>query len=137
MLPPGAGFLPTDEILVGYYLRNKNSEQVQNFHGSDLIRELNLYEYDPIELSYTSFYYTIDNRRQFYCFTAKVGSERRHCRTGFWMKKGITRDINGGDDNVVLGQKSLFMFYLGNSVKDAVRTNWIMYEYALADKPQV
>ncbi|KEH41238.1 hypothetical protein MTR_1g047060 [Medicago truncatula] len=27
------------------------------------------------------------------------------------------------------------MCFLGNSVKDAFITNWIMYEYALADKP--
>jgi len=100
---------PTDEILIGYYLRNKNSEEVQNFRCSDLINELNLYEYDPFELPYTSLYYTIDNRRQLYCFTAKVDGHKRHCRTRFWWKKGVFQDITGAG-NVVLGTKTLFVF---------------------------
>jgi hypothetical protein len=134
-LPPGVGFAPSDELLVSYYLANKNNEEVQNFNGSDLIKELNLYQYDPLELPLSpSFFFR--HPREFYCFTAKVDEQRRHCKIGFWMRKGVVRDICGVD-NVVVGKKSLFMFYIGNSPQNAIKTSWTMYEYTQVNNPQV
>ncbi|XP_058765392.1 NAC domain-containing protein 96-like [Vicia villosa] len=108
-LPPGVVFIPNDEILIGYYLANKNNEELHIFNGSHMIKEMNLYDTDPFEL--------------------------RHCTTGFWKKKGNVRNITNAD-NVVLGTKTLFVFYLGKSPNDSERTNWTMYEYALANNPQ-
>ncbi|MCI31727.1 NAC domain-containing protein 72-like, partial [Trifolium medium] len=122
MRPLGVGFLPTDEILVGYYLANKNSEKVQVSNGYDLIIELDLYAYDPFDFPYTLFYYTIKNQLQFYCFTGKVDEEMRHCKSGFRMKKKHVRD-NTSVGNVVLEKKTLFNFYIGNFPKTASRTN--------------
>ncbi|XP_058768069.1 NAC domain-containing protein 78-like [Vicia villosa] len=98
-LPPGVVFIPNDEILIGYYLVNKNDEDLHIFNGSHMIKEMNLYDFDPFELSPASSY-SIYN------------------------------------DSVVLGTKTLFVFYLGKSPNDSKRTNWTMYEYALADNPQ-
>jgi hypothetical protein len=136
LLPPGVGFIPSDELLVIYYLANKNNEEVQNFNGSDLIKELNLYQYDPFELRLTpSFFFR--HPREFYCFTAKVDEQMRQCKIGFWMQKGAVRDIIVGTDNVLVGKKSLFMFYIGNSAQNGIKTSWTMYEYTLANNPQV
>nr|QSD99880.1 NAC family transcription factor [Melilotus albus] len=107
LLPPGVGFFPSEEVLVGYYLTNKNNEEVQHFHGSELIKELNLYAYDPFEFPYAPTF-SFDHQRHWYCFTAKVAEERRPCRTGFWKKKGSVRDITVAGGNVVLGTKTLF-----------------------------
>ncbi|XP_058767506.1 uncharacterized protein LOC131641221 [Vicia villosa] len=98
-LPPGVVFMPNDEILIGYYLANKNNEELHIFNGSHMIKEMNLYDSNPFELSPASSY-SIYN------------------------------------DNVVLGTKTLFVFYLGKSLNDSERTNWTMNEYALADNPQ-
>ncbi|XP_058768066.1 NAC domain-containing protein 96-like [Vicia villosa] len=135
-LPPGVVFIPNDEILIGYYLANKNNEDLHIFNGSHMIKEMNLYDTDPFELSPASSYSIYNDRHwHWYCFTAKINEERRHCKTGFWKKKGNVRNITNAD-NIVLGTKSLFVFYLGKSSNDSERTNWTMYEYALADNPQ-
>jgi len=125
-------------IHFGIFFANKNNEEVQHFQGSDLIKELNLHAYEPFKLPLHASSFSLNQQRHWYCFTAKVEGYRRRYRTGFWKKKkAVTRDIIGGADNVVLGKKSQFMFFLGNSVKNYFRTNWIMYEYALVDKALV
>lgn len=46
------------------------------------------------------------------------------------------RDVtggNGGNANVLLGTRTRFVFYLGNSAGAAFRTDFIMYEYAPAN----
>lgn len=45
------------------------------------------------------------------------------------MKMGKVKDVFDG--NVVLGSRTKFVFYEVTSVKAAVRTPWVMYEYAL------
>jgi hypothetical protein len=133
--PPGVAFFPSDEQLVSY-LANKNNEEVQNFHGSDRIKELRLYRYDPFELHLAQSFF-FPHTREFYCFTAKTEEPRRHCKTGFWMQKGAVRDITVGADDVLVGKKSLFIFYIGNSPQNAIKTSWTMYEYTLVNNPQV
>lgn len=53
-------------------------------------------------------------------------------KSGYWRRKRRAREaiIHRG---VVLGMKTSFVFYWGNSIENAVKTNWIMYEYALGD----
>ncbi|XP_058768070.1 NAC domain-containing protein 71-like [Vicia villosa] len=107
-LPLGVVFIPNDEILIGYYLANKNKEDLHIFNGSHMIKEMTLYDSDPFELSPASSYSIYNGRHwHWYCFTTKINEERRHCKTGFWKKKGNVQ-----------------------------RTNWAMYEYALVDNTQ-
>ncbi|XP_058768072.1 NAC transcription factor 29-like [Vicia villosa] len=136
-LPPGVGFFPSDELTVGYFLANKNNPELQAFNGCQMIPELNVYRYDPYEMLLAPSF-SLEHRSHFYCFAPKVEDEItvRHCVSGFWKKIGNVRDIRVGADNVALGKKSLFVFFFGNSVHKAVKTNWIMYEYALADTPR-
>jgi len=75
---------------------------------------LNLYQYDPFELHLAQSFY-FPHTREFYCFTAKTDEPMRHCKTGFWMQKGVVRDITAGADDMLVGNKSLFFFYIGHS----------------------
>ncbi|KAI9118449.1 hypothetical protein K1719_010781 [Acacia pycnantha] len=136
-LPPGCRFYPSEEQLLCYYLPNKNTGG--NFHGCDLIRELDLYDYDPFQLpEIACFSYGYGGRkRHWYCYTARVLKDSRRktrmVKSGYWMRKGGVRNVLNDGGNVVLGTRTSFVFYLGNSPKNANRTTWMLHEYALVD----
>lgn len=142
-LPPGCRFYPSQQQLLCYYLTNKNGNSNRNpradgsFNGYDLIRELDLYDYDPFELPDPAcFSYGYGARkRHWYCYAAKIVKEsrgRRKTKSGYWKRRGTVRDVVGPGGKVV-GTRSSYVFYLGNSPKSAARTDWVMYEYALLD----
>lgn len=65
---------------------------------------------------------------------ARVLKDRRTRRAGggYWKRKGRIRAVLDKDaGKVVLGMRKCFVFYLGESLKGAIRTDWFMYEYAL------
>lgn len=53
-VPPGFRFHPTDEELVGYYLRKKVASQKIDL---DVIRDIDLYRIEPWDLQGTYLYY--------------------------------------------------------------------------------
>ncbi|OWM70861.1 NAC domain-containing protein 71-like [Punica granatum] len=137
-LPPGSRFYPSEDQLFDVYLVNKNT----NPSGEDpcnVIRELDLYRHFPPELpDSVCFPYGCGGRkRHWYCYTVRAASRDRRSRRvkgGFWRKRGRVRDVTGGRGRkVLLGTRTCFVFYSGNSAKTAIRTDWIMYEYALVD----
>ncbi|XP_054789994.1 NAC domain-containing protein 72-like [Prosopis cineraria] len=134
-LPPGCLFHPSEEQLLCYYLPKKNASV--NFHGCDLIRELDLYEYDPFqlpEIACFSYGYR-GKKRHWYCYTARVLKDSRRktrmVKSGYWMRKGGVRNVLSDGGNVTLGTRTTFVFCLGNSPKNASKTNWMLHEYAL------
>ncbi|CAJ1972706.1 unnamed protein product [Sphenostylis stenocarpa] len=138
-LPPGYRFYPSEEVLLRYYLTKKNENREGGFKGSDLIKELDLYDHDPFELPEVAcFPYGYGGRKKhWFCYTVKETKRgSRKVKSGFWLRKGRIRDIrdNGGIGNAVLGTRSRFVFYVGNSLKNATKTDWILYEYALVDQ---
>ncbi|XP_057721057.1 NAC domain-containing protein 76-like isoform X1 [Arachis stenosperma] len=146
-LPPGCRFHPSEELLLSYYLTNKNGTGNWNgngglgFDGSDLIRELDFYDYDPFELpDFACFAYGYGGRRRhWYCFTTVRVSRgerwkrKRKVKSGFWLRRGRVSNVNGVGENVVLGTRTRFVFYMGDSAKNGARTDWVLYEYALID----
>jgi len=147
-LPPGWQFYPSPQQLLCHYLTNKNNNANSkpltddSVNGYDLIRELELYNYDPFELPDTAcFSYGSGGRkRHWYCYTVRVAKERkggkRRTMSGYW-RRGTVRDVVGSGGKAVVGTRTSFGFYLGNSPKSAVRTDWVMYEYALLDHLKV
>ncbi|KAM2868779.1 hypothetical protein FF1_016802 [Malus domestica] len=133
-LAPGCRFYPSEEQLLCYYLSSKNAAEAGKSGGYDLIRELDLYEHDPFELPESACYsYGHGGRkRHWFCYTVRVLKERR-AKSGYWRRKGRVRDVVGRGGKVVLGRRSSFVFYLGNSPNDAVRTDWVLYQYAQVD----
>lgn len=43
----------------------------------------------------------------------------------------------GRGGKAVLGRRTSFVFYLGNSPNTAVRTDWVLYQYAQVDHVKV
>ena len=58
-------------------------------------------------------------------------------KSGFWLRKGKVTNVMGNGGNVVLGTRTRFIFSAGSSIKNAKRTDWVLYEYALVDHPVV
>ncbi|KAK9270269.1 hypothetical protein L1049_025846 [Liquidambar formosana] len=132
-LPPGCRFYPSEEELLDYYLTHKNttalSDDDHHVFGFNVIKEVGIYDYDPFDLpEIACFPYGYGGRRRhWYCYTAKVvkgmGRRWRKAGGGYWKRKGRARDVVGrGVGHVVLGTRTSFVFYLGNSPKSAMRT---------------
>ena len=141
-LPPGCRFHPSEEQLLCHYLTGKNananSDQAK-FEGFNLIKELDLYRYDPFDLPGSSCYSygRKGGKKHWFCYTEK-GREKRAAQSGYWRKEGwkkVTVGRRGG--KVVLGDRTSFVFYLGNSPNSAVATDWVLYEYNLVDHLKV
>ncbi|XP_022143484.1 NAC domain-containing protein 19-like isoform X2 [Momordica charantia] len=144
-LPPGCRFFPSDEQLLRSYLSNKTSATIfpnSPHNGAsaacNLIKELDPFDYDPFDLpDFACFSYGSSGRKKhWYYYTATAFRENRggriRMKSGYWKRKGRVREVIG-HRGIVLGIKRSFVFYLGNSIKNAVKTNWIVYEYALGD----
>ncbi|XVF39896.1 hypothetical protein PTKIN_Ptkin01aG0069800 [Pterospermum kingtungense] len=136
-LLPGCRFYPSDEELLNHYLTGKNSSNAADradVYCYDLIEELNLYDYEPSDLPEGACFVHghRGRKRHWFCYTESKGGNscKRRAKGGFWRRTGQRRDVFGGG-NVLLGTRTKFVFYEVNSVKAAVRTPWVMYEYAL------
>ncbi|KAJ6328895.1 hypothetical protein OIU77_010552 [Salix suchowensis] len=127
----GYGFHPTDEELVGYYLRLK-------MHGGyeqdvSLIEEVNVCDYEPWALP--GLLRNQDpNDPECYFFSPRsykyANSDRANRKTegGFWKVTGKDRTVNAKATKEHIATKKTLVFYKG-SVSNGVRTNWIMHEY--------
>lgn len=136
-LPPGANFYPTEEQLVFYYLNSKNDGS--NYYGIDVIREIDFYDFEPFNLPETTcFRFGREGRRRhWYCYVRRIVKERvkRRAGAGYWKKTRRVRDVvSRAPGKVTVGTRTKFVFYLGDSAKNAVKTAWVMYEYALGDQ---
>ncbi|XP_030466573.1 protein FEZ-like [Syzygium oleosum] len=143
VLPPGFRFFPSDEEIFRYYLVNKNDRpnpNLANRFDHNVIRELDVYGYSPSELSENPFFeYGFGAAtRHWYFYTAARGPAERQSRmravnSGFWLMRGRGDHAVLGGGGEVLGTKSCFVFYMGNTVQNAARTDWTLHEFALPD----
>ncbi|KAL7262193.1 hypothetical protein ACSBR1_000549 [Camellia fascicularis] len=140
-LLPGSRFYPSEEQLLCYYLTHKNNDDHR--FGFDVINEIDLYNFDPFDLPDAGCFRfgRGGRRRHWYCYVAarvlKDCGGRRRAGGGYWKRTGRERDVVGGAaGKVVVGRRKSFVFCLGDSPKNAVRTDWVMYEYALIDHPK-
>ncbi|XP_063942030.1 NAC domain-containing protein 60 [Daucus carota subsp. sativus] len=138
LLPPGCRFFPSDQHLLSVYLTQKHAPRSSRDNSSipDVIKEINLYDYEPFNLpdSICFRFGKGGRKRHYYCFVvARVRDEerRRGGGAGYWKRTGRVRDVVLGD--VVIGTRRAFVFYLGDLGKGGARTDWFMYEYALVE----
>ncbi|KAJ6352520.1 hypothetical protein OIU76_001702 [Salix suchowensis] len=130
--PPGFRFHPTDEELVLYYLKKKICKKRIELN---IIRELDVYKWDPEELPGQSILKTGD--RQWFFFSPRDrkypngARANRATRQGYWKVTGKDRIVVCNSRNV--GVKKTLVFYIGRA-PSGQRTNWVMHEYTLYEE---
>ncbi|XP_039062985.1 NAC domain-containing protein 37-like [Hibiscus syriacus] len=129
-VPPGFRFHPTDEELVGYYLRKKVAS---NKIDLDVIRDIDLYRIEPWDLQ-ERCRIGYEEQNEWYFFSHKDKKYPTGTRTnratmaGFWKATG--RDKAVYDKSKLIGMRKTLVFYKGRA-PTGQKTDWIMHEYRL------
>ncbi|KAL8258365.1 hypothetical protein R6Q59_030406 [Mikania micrantha] len=126
---PGFRFHPTDEELVGFYLRKKIQQKPLSI---ELIKQLDIYKHDPWDLPRLAM--TGEKEWYFYCpRDRKYRNSARPNRVtgaGFWKATGTDRPIYASEGSKCIGLKKSLVFYKGRAAK-GVKTDWMMHEFRL------
>ncbi|MED6121647.1 hypothetical protein PIB30_032188 [Stylosanthes scabra] len=126
---PGFRFHPTDEELVGFYLKRKIQQMPLSI---ELIKQLDIYKYDPWDLPKVAG--TGEKEWYFYCpRDRKYRNSARPNRVtgaGFWKATGTDRPIYSSEGSKCIGLKKSLVFYKGRAAK-GVKTDWMMHEFRL------
>ncbi|XP_020094856.1 NAC domain-containing protein 86-like [Ananas comosus] len=130
-LPPGFRFHPTDDELVGYYLKRKvDGVKIE----LDVIPVVDLYKFEPWELPDKSFLPKRDLEWFFFCPRDRKypnGSRtNRATVSGYWKATGKDRKIVC--ELSIYGIRKTLVFYQGRA-PGGERTDWIMHEYRLCE----
>ncbi|KAM7257818.1 hypothetical protein ACFE04_013559 [Oxalis oulophora] len=131
-LPPGFRFHPTDDEIVGYYLKRK----VEGLEIElEVIPVIDLYKFDPWELPEKSFLPSRDMEWFFFCPRDRKypnGSRtNRATKAGYWKATG--KDKKVACQSAVTGYRKTLVFYRGRAPLGD-RTSWVMHEYRLSDE---
>ncbi|KAL1371015.1 hypothetical protein HN51_001243 [Arachis hypogaea] len=134
-LPPGFRFHPTDEELLGYYLKRK----VEGLEIElEVIPVIDLCKFDPWELPEKSLLANRDMEWFFFCPRDRKypnGSRtNRATKAGYWKATGKDKKVVCQFDtpSTVTGYRKTLVFYRGRAPLGD-RTDWLMHEYHLAD----
>ncbi|XP_059645330.1 protein FEZ-like [Cornus florida] len=129
VLLPGFRFHPTDEELVGFYLKRKIQQRPLSI---ELIKQLDIYKFDPWDLPKLAT--TGEKEWYFYCpRDRKYRNSTRPNRVtgaGFWKATGTDRPIYSSDGSKCIGLKKSLVFYQGRAAK-GTKTDWMMHEFRL------
>ncbi|KAF9626147.1 hypothetical protein IFM89_031274 [Coptis chinensis] len=127
---PGFRFHPTDEELVGFYLKRKIQHRSLPI---ELIKQLDIYKHDPWDLP-KELATTGEKEWYFYCpRDRKYRNSARPNRVtgaGFWKATGTDRPIYSSEGNKCIGLKKSLVFYRGRAAK-GIKTDWMMHEFRL------
>ncbi|VFQ75490.1 unnamed protein product [Cuscuta campestris] len=130
VVPPGFRFHPTDEELVGYYLRKKVASQKIDL---EVIRDIDLYRIEPWDLQ-EKCGIGYEEQNEWYFFSHKDKKYPTGTRTnratmaGFWKATG--RDKAVYDKSRLIGMRKTLVFYKGRA-PNGQKSDWIMHEYRL------
>ncbi|GAB2218188.1 hypothetical protein Droror1_Dr00001406 [Drosera rotundifolia] len=130
---PGFRFHPTDEELVGYYLKAVACGNM----NCQVIGCLNIYNHDPNELP---GFAKIRGEREWFFFVPRDGlrgnggKPKRTTQNGFWKATGSDRTVvQSSGTKRIIGTRKTLVFYEGR-VPCTTKTDWIMQEYRLPDQ---
>ncbi|KAK4376701.1 hypothetical protein RND71_002997 [Anisodus tanguticus] len=126
---PGFRFHPTDEELVGFYLRRKVHQKPISI---ELIKQLDIYKYDPWDLPKLAAV----GEKEWYFYCPRDRKYRNSARpnrvtgAGFWKATGTDRPIYSSEGSKCIGLKKSLVFYKGRAAK-GIKTDWMMHEFRL------
>ncbi|OIV93393.1 hypothetical protein TanjilG_13845 [Lupinus angustifolius] len=126
---PGFRFHPTDEELVGFYLKRKIQQWPMSI---ELIKQLDIYKYDPWDLPKLAS----NGEKEWYFYCPRDRKYRNSARpnrvtgAGFWKATGTDRPIYSSEGSKCIGLKKSLVFYKGRAAK-GVKTDWMMHEFRL------
>ncbi|EOY27482.1 NAC domain containing protein 42, putative [Theobroma cacao] len=133
VLLPGFRFHPTDQELVGFYLKRKVEKKLFSI---DLIKHVDIYKYDPWDLPKVSKLSTV-TEKELYFFCRRGRKYRNSIRpnrvtsSGFWKATGIDKPIYSvGEFHGCIGLKKSLVYYRGSAGK-GTKTDWMMHEFRL------
>ncbi|KAK7275467.1 hypothetical protein RIF29_16584 [Crotalaria pallida] len=132
-LPVGFRFHPTDEELVGYYLKHKLLGRDSLVHN--VIAEVDVCKFEPWDLPGLSK--VKSNDPQWYFFNKLSGkyanSNRcnRATKTGYWKVTGKNHKVKKSGTNNVIGIKKTLVFNM-----DGSPTNWVIHEFHALTFPE-
>ncbi|XP_054816617.1 putative NAC domain-containing protein 94 [Prosopis cineraria] len=129
---PGFRFHPTDEELVGFYLRRQLDKKPIRI---ELIKQIDIYKYDPWDLPKAS---STGGEKEWYFFCKRGRKYRNSIRpnrvtgSGFWKATGIDKPVYslGGEASHCIGLKKTLVYYRGSAGKGC-KTDWMMHEFRL------
>ncbi|KAL3502517.1 hypothetical protein ACH5RR_036966 [Cinchona calisaya] len=130
---PGFRFHPTDEELVGFYLRRKVERKPLRI---ELIKQVDIYKFDPWNLPLPKVDCVGDKECYFFCMRGRKyrNSVRpnRVTGSGFWKATGIDKPIysSTGETMRCIGLKKSLVYYEGSAGKGK-KTDWMMHEFRL------
>ncbi|XP_074565346.1 putative NAC domain-containing protein 94 [Curcuma longa] len=125
---PGFRFHPTDEELVGFYLRRKVEKKRLSI---EIIKEMDIYKHEPWDLPKMM---TTAGDKEWYFFCRRGRKYRNSVRPnrvtgcGFWKATGIDRPIHSSGQ--CIGLKKSLVYYRGHAGK-GTKTDWMMHEFRL------
>ncbi|KAL3526515.1 hypothetical protein ACH5RR_011171 [Cinchona calisaya] len=126
---PGYRFHPTDEELVGFYLKRKIQQRSLPI---ELIKQVDIYKYDPWDLPKLAS----SGEKEWYFYCPRDRKYRNSARPnrvtggGFWKATGTDRPIYSSDGTKCIGLKKSLVFYRGRAAK-GIKTDWMMHEFRL------
>ncbi|KAI3736711.1 hypothetical protein L2E82_26695 [Cichorium intybus] len=129
-VPPGFRFHPTEEELVGYYLKRKvESLQID----LDVIVDLDLYRMEPWDIE-GRCKLGYEEQNEWFFFSHKDRKYPTGTRTnrataaGFWKATGRDKAVLSKDR--IIGMRKTLVFYNGRA-PNGRKSDWIMHEYRL------
>ncbi|XWS47470.1 hypothetical protein CRYUN_Cryun14cG0154800 [Craigia yunnanensis] len=126
---PGFRFHPTDEELVGFYLRRKVEKKPISI---EIIKQIDIYKHDPWDLPKVSSV----GEKEWYFFCKRGRKYRNSIRpnrvtgSGFWKATGIDKPIYSVKQPICIGLKKSLVYYRGSAGK-GTKTDWMMHEFRL------
>ncbi|KAL2499943.1 NAC (No Apical Meristem) domain transcriptional regulator superfamily protein [Abeliophyllum distichum] len=131
---PGFRFHPTDEELVGFYLKRKLQHRTLPI---ELIKQVDIYKYDPWDLPKLAS----SGEKEWYFYCPRDRKYRNSSRpnrvtgSGFWKATGTDRPIYSSYCAKCIGLKKSLVFYRGRAAK-GIKTDWMMHEFRLPSTPE-
>ncbi|KAJ8551186.1 hypothetical protein K7X08_000556 [Anisodus acutangulus] len=129
-IPPGFRFHPTEEELVGYYLKRKiNSLKID----LDVITDIDLYRMEPWDIQ-DRCKLGYEEQSEWYFFSHKDRKYPTGTRTnratgaGFWKATGRDKAVLSKEK--IIGMRKTLVFYRGRA-PNGRKSDWIMHEYRL------